>query len=863
MMKLLGLGATSALLVAGVSHAYDAKTIDEILDQSVRYDSAIPTPQSVTGFELGDIIYTPDLHKDYIEALDAASDRVSSEIIGYSHFGRPIIRVTITSEENQNRLDEILETQRGLTQAGASQPGDDHPVIIQVTHGVHGSEPSSYDSALAIMYYYAAAQSDEVNTLLDGTVITQVVTVNPDGTNRFGQWTNMHKASAAVADPAHREHFYEWPWGRTNHYWFDLNRQWLPVTQPESRTLVQATHEWMPNLAVDLHEMGRDTTYFFSPGPLDGLHPLLSQEALQLNLEMNTAIEDMLDAEGALYVAEELFDDFYLGYGSSYPGLLGSIPYLFEQSSVRGLIQETEYGTLRYDDKIGQQARVAIALIGSAHERRADLQAHMIRFYNQSRQMAANDPVRAYVFSSSDHGRLVDFAEMLGVHNIEVRELSQTVRLAGEVFEPGSAYVVPVRQDQYRVVQGIFETRVIDDKSEFYDVSGWTQPLAYDIEYAVLRSGFFSNALAGDLVSSIARSVDAPEQTDLAYVMEWDSYYAPRALFRLMDAGVRARVIPDETTIRTANGEVSPGSGAIVIRVQGQPIDSDEIYALVQEAAEKDSVTIHAATSSSTSRGSDLGGFRVENVEKPVPLLLTGRGTSMNDVGELWHLIDHEMEIAVTMVDVSELGRVDLDRYTHILLANGGFSGLNDHAESLGEWVSDGGVLIGSRGGARWIVQNELSSAQWLSGADDEGSDDEATPPSYDGIDAWDAEQNISGALFNTSVDLTHPLAFGLRDDELAVHKIGADGFVIGDNPFASPVRYTEDDPILSGYASEANREALAGLGMMHAERRGSGSVILFSDNPAFRAYMKGSARLLTNSLFFGDDFRNPRRRTD
>jgi hypothetical protein len=865
MMRQACLGLIGAFALSATTHAsnYEPKPINEILQQTVQYDSSIPTPVSVTGYELGEIIYTPDLHKDYIEALDAASDRVSVDTIGYSHFGRPIIRITITSERNQERLDEIRANQIALTQQGASPAGEDHPLLLQLTHGVHGSEPSSYDAALALMYYFAAAQSDSVNELLDEIVINQYVSINPDGTNRFAQWTNDHHAVAPVADPSHREHFYEWPWGRTNHYWFDLNRQWLPVTQPESQAIVRETHAWMPNLAIDFHEMGRNSTFFFSPGPLDGLHPLLSQDGLQLNIELNEALEDQLDSEGAVYVAEELFDDFYLGYGSSYPGLLGSIPYLFEQSSVRGIIQETEYGTLRYDDKIGEVSRVALALIRSAHTRRADLQAHLLNFYNESRQMAVNDPVRGYVFSSSDHGRLNDFLEMLDVHQLEVRELNQTVRLAGQTFEPGEAYVVPVRQDQYRVVQGIFESEVIEDKTEFYDVSGWTQPMTYGLDYAVLRSGFFSNALTGDIVSTIDRSAPVPPQSDLAYVMKWDSYYAPRALYRLLNAGVRARVIPDETRIQTPTGEAEAGRGAIMIPVSGQPIAPDAIYDLIVKAAEEDSVTIHPATTASTAQGSDLGGFALSNVEKPVPLLISGRGTSMYSVGEMWHLLDHEMEIPTSMIDLSEFGRADLSRYTHIFVTNGNYSALNDHVDALKAWVRAGGVLVAHRAGARWAVENEFASAQWLSANEDESGSSNASPPSYKGIDAWDAEISISGALFNTDVDVTHPLAFGLRSDELPVHKIGSDAFAITNNPFASPVRFTQDDPILSGYASPDNRAALAGSGMMHAERVGSGSVILFSDNPVYRAYMKGSARLMTNTLFFGDDFRNPRRRTD
>ena len=855
------IAALAAVLCAATgAQAYESKPIEALLDQDVSYNAAIPKPEAVTGFALGDIIYTPELHTAYIQAVDAASDRVSVEQVGRSHFGRPIWRVTTTSPGNQARLEEIRQTQLGLTQAGASPAPADHPVIVQFTHGVHGSEPSSYDAAAALLYHLAAGQGDEIEALLEEVVIHQYVMINPDGANRFAEWTNMHRGRVPVGDPQHREHYYEWPWGRTNHYWFDLNRQWLPATQPEAVALLNATHDWAPNIAADFHEMGRNSTYFFSPGPPEGLHPLLSQEALGLNLEMNTVLAEQLDGEGALYVSEEVFDDFYLGYGSSYPGLVGSVPYLFEQSSVRGIVQETEYGTLRYDDKIGQQARVGLALIRAAQARRADLLDHLRAFFDESRRMADANAVTGYVFTSSDRGRLADFLDILAVHRLEVRALSEDLRTGGRTYRAGESFFVPVSQDQYRVVQGLFETRVIEDKSEFYDVSGWTQPLAWDLDYAELRSGLFgSNAPAAD-ASAFDRAAPDPDRTPYVYVMEWDSYYAPRALYRLLDAGARARVIPDETEVATTRGVVEPGRGAIVVPVAGQSVSADEIHALMVRAAREDSVTVHAATTALTATGSDLGGFALSNVVKPEILLVTGRGTDMYGVGELWHLLDHQQAMPVTMIDQSELSGADLSRYTHILMANGRYSDLDeDFAETLGAWVSDGGILIGVRGGARWAVSNELSNAAWLEEEEDE--DAAATPAAYDTLSVWDAEQSISGALFGSVIDVTHPLAFGYRDANLPVHKIGTGAFAPSDNPFALVARYEEDDPLLSGYASEDNRARLEGAGVVHAERRGSGSVILFADNPVYRAYYRGSARMVTNALFFGDAFRNPNRR--
>lgn len=852
------IGCLSACLGLFSAEAYEPKALVELIGQEVEYDPAIPLPEDVTGFAVGEIIYTPDMIAAYMRAVAAASDRVTVDSVGRSHFGRQIMRVTITSPENHGRLDDIRTAQRAISDAGntAAIPAD-HPVVIQFTHGVHGSEPSGYDAIMPLLYFFAAGQGQEVADMLDRSVIHLIGPINPDGTERFASWTNMHRARVPVADPQHREHYHEWPWGRTNHYWFDINRQWLPVTQPEAAALVRATREWMPNIAADFHEMGTNTTYFFSPGPPDGLHPLLSMEGLELNQRMNSFLNEQLDSEGALYVSEELFDDFYLGYGSSYPGLIGSVPYLFEQSSVRGLVQETDFGTLRYDDKVGQQARVGLALIRASLANRDQLLSFQRDFYREGARLANAATNIAYVFSSRDTGRLNDFIEMLDVHGIVVNRLSQRTRLNNIEFDPANSYVVLVRQREFRVVEALFETRIVEGMTEFYDVSGWTQPLAYGLDFAAVRPGLFAPNLAGEVVNGVERAVTAPARTNYAYVIDWTNFYAPRALYRFLEAGVRARMVPDAITVTTADGDVSVPAGSVVIQVNQQGVDPDAVHALVQRTAD-DGVTVHAAITGATRQGSDLGGFALSTVQRPEILLLTGRGQDVNAVGEVWHLFDHELNMPVSMIDISEFSRADLSRYTHIILANGGYGGLGEaDATRLGDWTRAGGVLIGIQGGANFAVRNNLTSATY---ADASGESAGADALAYATMSRWDTEEGISGAIFATDVDRSHPLLFGLTSNRLPVQRESTRAFAQGDNPFALPVRYAENG-LLSGYASQANIDALQGLGAVHAERRGRGAVILFADNPYYRAYFRGSARVLTNAVFFGDTFRNPSRR--
>lgn len=866
-------GAGLAFAAAFIAHAhdyeYEAKPAAELLARDghdVSYDDAIPLPEDVTGIRVGESIYSPDMLYAYMRAVADVSNRVTVDEIGRSHSGRPILRAIITAPANHDRLEDIRQAHLAFSEPGSrARVSDDTPVVIQYTHGVHGTEPSGYDSVPLLIYHLAAAQGEAVDDLLANAVIHIIAPLNPDGVARFSQWAGAYRGAVPVADPQHREHVADWPSGRVNKYFFDLNRQWLALSQPEIRAAAAATLEWMPNIAADFHEMGENTTYFFSPGPVDQLHPLLGTEGVALNRRMNRFLTEQLDSEGALYVSEEVFDDFYLGYGSSYPGLLGSVPYLFEQSSVRGILQETNRGVLRHDDKTGQQARVGLALIDAGVENRARLLNHQRDFYARSARMAADSAVRAYVFTSHDRSRLADFLDILAGHDIAVHELSQPARLEGREYRPGDSYIVPLDQRQHRVIQALFETQDTAEMTEFYDVSGWTMPLAYGLDYAEVRAGLFSPNFVGEPVEDFQRAQTAPEPADYAYVMEWSSFHAPRALYRLLHAGLNVTAIPDETSLRDAEGEqIEPGRGALVIPVANQPVDADAIHALVARAAEEDGARIHAVATGATLSGSDLGGFSLTALEKPEILLIVGPGVNQNDVGEIWHLLDYEMRMPVTLIDLAALPRAQIARYTHIILANGDYSSLGDSgAERLGGWVRDGGTLIGIRGGAGFAVEKGIASAS-MTRTRREGEEaeqpGEAEPLAYDEINVWDSEHRVAGAIFDTRVDLSHPLLYGYRSSSVPVHRIGEDAFIPGDSPFNQPMRYTSE-PLMSGYASERAQEELAGKGAIFAERSGRGAVILFADNPYFRAYFKGSTRPFTNALFFSKAFRNATRR--
>lgn len=852
---------------------YEPQPLEDLLIANVAYDASIPTPAEVTGYDVGEIIWPHELVIQYVRTVDAASDRMMVEQVSESHLGRPILAVYVSSPENLARLDEIKAGRAAVLNGDA--PGVDIGVH-QINYGVHGSEPSSYDSAPLMVYHLAAAQDAATEALLNDNVVILMTTLNPDGASRMANWVNSHRAAVPVAYPAHREHTGFFAGGRTNHYFFDLNRQWLPVAQPEHRGLVPHIQEWLPLLVVDKHEMGSNSTFFFSPAAEDQINPLFDEEVYQITAELSESLYDVFDGLGQLSVSQEFFPNYYLGYGSSYPSLLGAVPFLFEQGSARGMVQDTDNGLKRYDQTILEQFQAAVALLGEAAEQRERLQAFQRRWFAESSEKARGNPTKAYLFTSNDQGRFAHFLDLLNAHAIDVRFLDSDQTIDGTLYPANRSAVVYLDQPRYSLIEGIFAIQTPpEDQVVFYDISGWTLPHAFGLKHTALnaRQAGRVNASAPATAEALSAPVTPPAPGDdvLAYVIDWSHFNAPRAVNRILRHELRATVIPDPVRLETPSGFVDVPRGAVIVPTRRQDVSAEDIYALIVRAVEEDGVTVHASLTSRTPSGSDLGGFSTEALEAPKVLLLTGRagssGVSDNHVGEVWHYLDQMLHIPVTMIDIASVSPRHLADHTHVIAVGGSYGALSDSlVESLKTWIQNGGVFIGTQTGAEWAVSKGIVEVDMLGvegpdeDADAKDEDEEKaspTPVAYEDKLDYDRQERITGAVFAGVIDPTHPLGFGYDSNEIFIHKEGEKGFEHGENPFGLVVKYA-DAPLASGYASATNLERLSGKGMLVAERVGAGSVILFADNPNFRAYWLGTKRLFSNSLFFAKAFTRP-----
>jgi hypothetical protein len=444
-------------------------------------------------------------------------------------------------------------------------------------------------------------------------------------------------------------------------------------------------------------------------------------------------------------------------------------------------------------------------------------------------------------------------------HGIRVHELRGSLALAGTTYEPGSAVVVPLDQRQYRLIQALFEERTEFPDTTFYDVSAWTLPHAYGLPFAPVGASRTGDLL-GDALPDDPDQVRGPagrvagDGAPVAWAFQWSGHHAPRALARLLDAGVAARVAtrPFEATV-AEGGRHTFGFGTIVIPVGVQPDRAEEIRELLTTAAREDGVEAHALASGLTGGGLDLGSPSLEPLEAPKPLLMIGDGISSYAAGEIWHHLDHRLGLEVAMVDTSYFDRIDLSRYSHLILPDtwGGLDFDEQTSGRVGEWVRRGGVLIAVQSAARWAEESLLGITDGEPGPDDEDDEEEVEPKPYASHRRDVAVPLIAGTIFEAEIDRTHPLAYGFTRDRLAVFRDSALTLAPSDDPYATPVRYT-DAPLLAGYVSEDNLEELAGTPAVIATRLGGGVVIRMVDDPVFRAVWHGTSRLLTNAIFFG-----------
>jgi len=813
--------------------------LDYYLGDTSNYNQSIPTPESIIGHQVGELHISHDKLSHYVQEVSKHSDRVKLVNRGKTYENRTSWLLIITSEQNHSRLEEIRKNHLELSNSkNRSVDVTNMPIVVYQGFSVHGDEPSGSNASLPLIYHLLASNSDETKELLNDVVILLDPSLNPDGLQRFSQWANSNKNQSLNPDNNDREYNQYWPRARTNHYWFDLNRDYLPNQLIESNFKIQTYTEWLPNIMTDHHEMGTNSSFFFQPGVPERKNPLISDLNQELTKEIATYHEDALNKIGSLYYSEEDYDDFYFGKGSSYPDINGGIGILFEQGSSRGHIQESVNGILTFPFTIRNQLTAAFSTLRAAKSMRVKLLNYMKDFFDDQVELNPRKSENIIFGKSKDKSTVYHLADVLNSHKIKFNNISEDIVINGNKYSKDNSYIIPMNQPKRTLIKGMFNTQTKFKDSLFYDVSAWTFPLAFNVKYDYTDG--LSETKISKLIDDQVNNLTKPNgfvdsKSEYAYIFEPHEYYTQAAIYKILDHGLRVKTATREFSI---NGK-KYDYGTYMIQVQNQKLNSDEIYDLLNEISKNYSIRFESQPTGITD-GIDLGSDYFIIVKQPKIALIVGDGVRSYDAGEIWHLLDTRYNIPITKLDVGNLGYIDLDKYSHVILPD--YSGRRINSDQIKEYVNNGGNLIAYRNSVRW-VSNNIDEIELLS------YDLVAEDVAFDEREAFYGAQQTGGTIFKSIIDKSHPINYGIESDILPLFRNSNVYMAKDEQSFNNPILYSNNS-LMSGYVSEENLSLIKKSSPFKLVRKGKGKILLMTDNTNFRAFWFGTNRILLNMLF-------------
>jgi hypothetical protein len=860
--------AAAAPALASAQHRYAGA--------SASYDPAVPTPRASLGYEVGDR-FTPH-HRivRYLEQLAATSKRLRVDTLGVTAEGREIVMATLSSERNLARLAEIkadaqrLADPRGVADADLRAIVARQPSIVWLGYTVHGNEASGTEAALAMLYQLAAGRDAETMAILDSTVVLIDPVQNPDGHERHVQDVlRTRGAFGADPTPGALVHQGNWPGGRTSHYYFDLNRDWFIQSHPESRARTGAMLQWWPQVAVDLHEMGSNSTYFFAP-PMEPYNKNVPPNTFKWWDIFASGIGQRFDRDGWAYFRREGYDEFYPGYGVSWPILLGAIGATFEQaSSGGGAIRRDDGTVLTLAEAAHHHYAAAWSMTLTAAQRRSELLADYVRSRQQNVTDLARGPMRAVVLARDPQGRADSLAWRLMANGIEVQRLTRATTLAnataygarsaGSVNAEAGWYVVDLAQPQGRLAKALLEpdaqldstfireeleARRTGQPSRFYDVTGWSLPFAYRVGAYALPAPPASL----ERVTPVRAATPALLPTAAhGWAFAAGSEAAYRLLAGLFQDGVRVWYAPKPFRVGAADFP----HGAFIVRVAGNEAG---VHALLQARVRESGVPVLPLATALVDEGTDLGSNSVFPVNAPKVLLVGGNGVNGNSFGFSWFTFEQRLGLPVTTVAAPFLATSGLDEFDVVVIPStqgGAFEAQLGEAgkERLQRWVRDGGVLVTLQGATTWLASERSGLSRFRV------RPDTARGPGGEGAPL---PVNIPGAIARTLADPLSPLLAGVLDREVPVLVSG--GTVLQAprdlRPGERVLRFPDEAQLrLSGYFWPEGAARLAGSPYLFTERVGQGRVIGFRDDPNFRDLWRGLLPIFANAVFLGGAF--------
>lgn len=812
----------------------------------------LQSPGAFLGYPLGSR-FTPH-HRvvDYVRHVAQHSPRVQVEPYGTTYEGRPLMVAFVARPDRIENLDAVRRANLQRTGLEAGTPPADAPAVVWLSYNVHGNESVSTEAAMQTLYTLADPQEARAADWLEDVVVAIDPAVNPDGRDRYVHWYQQTRGMQPNAAPAAREHDEPWPGGRTNHYYFDLNRDWAWGVQAETRQRLALYNRWLPQVHVDFHEQSVDAPYYFAPAARP-FHADITdwQRDFQTTIGRNNA--RYFDDEGWLYFTREVFDLLYPGYGDTWPTFNGAIGMTYEQggSGRAGLAIETAAGdTLTLRDRIDHHYTTGLSTVEATAQNRARVLEEFGRHYAASR--AGEESYRTYVVKGGDNpDRLAALAGLLDLQGIRYGYTASEAGARGFHYGSGATQrltveagdlVVPAAQPKGTLARVLFEPRTALADSLTYDITAWALPYAYGLDAYALEDALDAGTGAAPAARHGARGASG---TAYAYVAEWKSLADARLLAALLKRGVKARAVQEPFT---TDGRTY-GHGSVVLTRADNEALGNRFDAVVRAVADSLGQPVDALASGFSTAGPDLGSSSVAFLGTPRVALLAGPPASSYSVGQVWHFFDEQLSYPVTLLPPDELDDAVL-RDVDVLVLPDGYYGddLRERLEDLAGWVRAGGRVVALEGALRLLADLDGFAIAAKDAAEDTS---EAAPAdllrTYAERERESARDNVPGAIFRARMDATHPLGYGYGE---AYHtlKVGDAAYAFLEDGWN--VAALEEDALVSGFAGAEAQEKLQNSLVFGVQPMGRGAAVYLVDDPLFRGFWQGGKLLFANAVF-------------
>ena len=831
----------------------------------------VPSPQQFLGYPLGSHFTPHDKIVDYFgEVAKAAPDRMLLKEYGRTYEGRPLLLAVVGSPENLQRLEAIR--QNNLRLAGVLKDGtapDEHgPVIVWLSYNVHGNEPASSEAAMKTLFELVSGgkgDGDEVRMMgggpavwLKNTIVLIDPCINPDGRDRYINWYNGVVGQLPNPDPQAREHREPWPRGRSNHYNFDLNRDWAWQTQIETQKRLQQYNDWLPQVHVDYHEQGWNSPYYFAPAA-EPYHEVITpwQRGFQVLIGKNNA--KYFDRHGWLFFTKQEFDLFYPSYGDTYPTYNGAIGMTFEQGGISaGLAVQTGDGdTLRLVDRLEHHFITGLSTIEVSSQNAGRL----IKEFHTYFEDAVGHPggeFRAYYIRSDSFGdRLTRLKQLLDRNRINYGAPVPGTYL-GLNYETGRMsqfssgpldIVINANQPKSNLLRVLFERQSRISDSVTYDITAWSVPYVYGLQAYGLNSYLEYRPVL------VSPGIRVMPDTTYAYAVRWNGLKSARFLCLALQKGVKVRCA--ERPFQS--GGYSFDRGTLLIARPGNDGSGRELWAKeLEEVMNESGVMAEPIASGFVDKGADFGSDLVRMVHPPRVAMLTGDQVNSEDAGEVWHLFEQELHYPITLLNATDMRQISWKNFDVVILPNGNYRLLEDKgiAEGLKNWVREGGRLIAMQDAVmqlakgEWGIQEKgVGSGQEKAQKEDaEQKEDYTLLRRYDDRQREEVMSSVPGAIYRVELDNTHPLAFGypdhyytLKQNDNVYEFIREGGWNVG---------VIRKDNYVSGFAGNKAKERLKDGLIFGVQDLGRGKVVYMADDPLFRSFWENGKLLFCNAVF-------------